>query len=62
MARQRQWNDNVAAALLGIKMMAAAGKEERDVEDEIVEALKEKFDALKEKVFEEALRRYVANI
>lgn len=52
LARQSKWSDNVAVALLGVKMLASAD----EAEDELVDALKEKYDALKEKIFLEALK------
>ena len=56
LARQLQWNDNIASALLGIKVMTSLKEEDANGEMEIMEALKEKYDALKEKVYLEALK------
>ena len=49
-----QWNDNVAAGLFGIKLYGPQSSD--NVEDELLKALKDKYDAVKEKIFEEALK------
>lgn len=53
---QERIHDNIAATLLGIKFH---GAESSELENELVEALKEKYDAMKEKIYEEALKKYV---
>ena len=56
-ARKGKWYDNVAAALLGIKR--SQGERVHTTDDDIVDALEQKYDALKEKVLLEVLKRYV---
>lgn len=46
--------DNVASVIFDVKKKSEDG--DSSVEDELTDALKEKYDALKEKIYEEALR------
>ena len=54
-ALEKQFYDNISAVLLDTKKLES-NFEENDIEDELTDALKEKYDALKEKIYEEALK------
>ena len=56
MARCEKWYDNIAACLFGMKRKAAERASlATPTEEELVEALEEKYDALKDKLLAESL-------
>ena len=57
MACQERWYDNLAACVLGLKRKSAATSSEESAEQELVEALEQKYDALKDKLLTEALMK-----
>lgn len=57
MARQQKWYDNIAATLLGVNRTRNASSAQAPSEDELVEALEEKYDALKDKLLAESLMK-----
>ncbi|EDO46860.1 predicted protein, partial [Nematostella vectensis] len=52
-----RWYDNIAAALLGVKRLPKCANSQAPTEDELVEALEEKYDALKDKLLMEAMMK-----
>ena len=57
MACQERWYDNLASCVLGLKRKTAATSSEESAEQELVEALEQKYDALKDKLLTEALMK-----
>lgn len=57
MACQERWYDNLAACVLGLKRAQARASGEESAEEELVEALEQKYDALKDKLMSEALMK-----
>ncbi|XP_032219683.2 trichohyalin [Nematostella vectensis] len=57
LARRERWYDNIAAALLGVKRLPKCANSQAPTEDELVEALEEKYDALKDKLLMEAMMK-----
>ena len=59
MACQERWYDNLAACVLGLKRTQARSSAEESAEQDLVEALEQKYDALKDKLLTEALMKQV---
>ena len=57
MACQERWYDNLAACVLGLKRKQARPSAEESAEEELVEALEQKYDAMKDKLLTEALMK-----
>lgn len=57
MACQERWYDNLAACVLGLKRTQARPSAEESAEEELVEALEQKYDAMKDKLLTEALMK-----
>jgi len=57
MACQERWYDNLAACVLGLKRKQARPSAEESAEQELVEALEQKYDAMKDKLLTEALMK-----
>lgn len=61
MACQERWYDNLAACVLGLKRKQARVAAEESPEQELVEALEQKYDALKDKLLTEALMKQMGD-
>ena len=62
MARCEKWYDNIATCLLGIKRKGTQRVSTvAPTEEELVEALEEKYDALKDKLLAESLMKQVGD-
>ena len=61
MARKERWYDNLAACVLGLKRAQARAAGEESVEEELVEALEQKYDAIKDKLLTEALMKQMGD-
>lgn len=61
MARKERWYDNLAACVLGLKRAQARVAGEESAEEELVEALEQKYDAIKDKLLTEALMKQVGD-
>lgn len=62
MARCEKWYDNIATSLLGIKRKGAQrASTVAPSEEELVEALEEKYDALKDKLLAESLMKQMGD-
>ena len=61
MACQERWYDNLAACVLGLKRAQARSAVEESPEQELVEALEQKYDALKDKLLTEALMKQMGD-
>ena len=57
MACKERWYDNLAACVLGLKRKQARLTTEESAEEELVEALEQKYDALKDKLLTEVLMK-----
>ena len=57
MACQERWYDNLSACILGLKRKQARPSAEESPEQELVEALEQKYDAMKDKLLTEALMK-----
>ena len=61
MACQERWYDNLAVCVLGLKRNQARPSAEESAEEELVEALEKKYDALKDKLIAEALMKQMGD-
>lgn len=61
MARKERWYDNLAACVLGLKRAQARATGEESAEEELVEALEQKYDAIKDKLLTEALMKQMGD-
>ena len=58
-AYQNKTHDNLASVLLSPHLPGSDASED-ELEQELIKALKEKYDAVKDKIYEEALKAYVS--
>ena len=61
MACRERWYDNLAACVLGLQRKQARAGAEESAEQELVEALEQKYDALKDKLLAEALMKQMGD-
>lgn len=61
MACKERWHDNLAACVLGLKRKQARLTTEESAEEELVEALEQKYDALKDKLLTEVLMKQMGD-
>ncbi|PFX16028.1 hypothetical protein AWC38_SpisGene19720 [Stylophora pistillata] len=61
MACKERWYDNLATCVLGLKRKQARLTAEESAEEELVEALEQKYDALKDKLLTEALMKQMGD-
>lgn len=61
MACKERWYDNLAASVLGLKRKQARLTTEESAEEELVEALEQKYDALKDKLLTEVLMKQMGD-
>lgn len=61
MACKERWYDNLAACVLGLKRKQARLTTEESAEEELVEALEQKYDALKDKLLTEVLMKQMGD-
>ena len=61
MACKEGWYDNLAACVLGLKRKQARLTTEESAEEELVEALEQKYDALKDKLLTEVLMKQMGD-
>lgn len=61
MACQERWYDNLAACVLGLKRNQARPSAKESAEEELVDALEKKYDALKDKLMAEALMKQMGD-